>query len=177
MRCTRSASALCVAVRHVESGRLIRARPSASQAKDKQPHAGAAGGETARPSVRGANSRRRADGSRSDGLAVFGQAAAGEASTPPEWAAVLAGGNVLQMGSQALRVAHLQQLLVDSGHDVVVDEEFGSGTRRAVAAFQRSRGMTVDGRVGVRTATALSGGTTSGPLARIASRTARRTRR
>ena len=52
-------------------------------------------------------------------------------------------------------VARLQRALNDTGEGLLVDGIFGGGTERAVRAFQRAHGLTVDGRVERRTWKAL----------------------
>jgi len=61
----------------------------------------------------------------------------------------------LRVGSRGTAVTRLQQLLTDNGFPVTIDGVFGPRTEAAVRAFQTSRGLTVDGIVGVRTWTAL----------------------
>jgi hypothetical protein len=61
----------------------------------------------------------------------------------------------LRLGSRGPSVKRLQSLLRASGHSVGVDGTFGSKTAAAVRAFQSSRGIPVDGRVGPRTWEAL----------------------
>lgn len=79
-------------------------------------------------------------------------------TAPPEWAKVEAGELVLRRGSRGAAVEHLQQLLVQAGHDVDVDGIFGGCTKAAVQAFQQGAGIGVDGAVGKNTAGVLSGG-------------------
>ena len=62
---------------------------------------------------------------------------------------------VVRRGSDGQPVRSLQYLLRARGHTVAVDGAFGAGTDRAVRAFQRSRGLTVDGVVGPATWRAL----------------------
>ena len=63
---------------------------------------------------------------------------------------------VLREGDRGAAVRELQQELKDAGFSPgPVDGVFGPGTREAVMAFQRNRGLTVDGLVGPRTAKAL----------------------
>lgn len=62
----------------------------------------------------------------------------------------------LRMGSQGASVVELQRLLLAHGFNPgAIDGIFGPQTQSAVMAFQRSRGLTVDGIVGVQTWTAL----------------------
>ncbi|SET64653.1 LysM domain-containing protein [Natronincola peptidivorans] len=62
----------------------------------------------------------------------------------------------LRRGSRGDSVRKLQQLLADAGFDPgPVDGIFGPRTEEAVRAFQRNKGLTVDGIVGVATWTAL----------------------
>ncbi len=62
----------------------------------------------------------------------------------------------LKMGSQGSSVVELQRLLLSNGFNPgPVDGIFGNQTHSAVTAFQRSRGLAVDGIVGVQTWTAL----------------------
>ena len=63
---------------------------------------------------------------------------------------------VLRQGSQGPSVVHLQQLLTSHGFSPGnIDGIFGPRTEAAVIAFQQSRGLLVDGIVGVQTWTAL----------------------
>jgi N-acetyl-anhydromuramyl-L-alanine amidase AmpD len=62
----------------------------------------------------------------------------------------------LANGSSGPQVKAAQHLLNTSGHDAgTVDGAFGANTERAVRAFQQARGLSVDGKVGPRTWTAL----------------------
>ena len=62
---------------------------------------------------------------------------------------------VVRRGSDGQPVRSLQYLLRARGHTVAVDGAFGARTDRAVRAFQRSRGLAVDGVVGPATWRAL----------------------
>lgn len=79
------------------------------------------------------------------------------------------GGNyaTLKYGSRGDRVKLLQKALNDLGYSAgSADGKFGSGTQRAVVAFQQSNGLGADGLAGTKTLkkieALLSGGTTSG---------------
>jgi peptidoglycan hydrolase-like protein with peptidoglycan-binding domain len=62
----------------------------------------------------------------------------------------------LRLGSTGPDVRRLQQLLIANGFSPgAVDGIFGSKTQAAVMAFQKSKGLVVDGIVGVKTWTAL----------------------
>jgi hypothetical protein len=62
----------------------------------------------------------------------------------------------LQVGSSGSRVQDLQRRLAAAGFNPgTADGDFGPRTRRAVEAFQRARGITVDGKVGTETSRAL----------------------
>lgn len=69
---------------------------------------------------------------------------------------------VLEEGSTGEPVEHLQRALARlgfeeaSGRPLIPDGHFGRKTREAVEAFQRDRGLDVDGRVGRNTTTALA---------------------
>jgi peptidoglycan hydrolase-like protein with peptidoglycan-binding domain/lysozyme family protein len=67
-------------------------------------------------------------------------------------------GEQLRRGSSGPAVESLQQALVEAGHSLSVDGQFGRGTQRAVEDFQRARGLVVDGVVGSATAGLLEGG-------------------
>jgi putative chitinase len=63
---------------------------------------------------------------------------------------------VLRLGSSGPDVQALQQKLKDLGFDPNgVDGNFGSGTDKAVRAFQQAKGLGVDGKVGPGTLAAL----------------------
>jgi hypothetical protein len=74
------------------------------------------------------------------------------------------GGIVLQSGRQGAAVARLQAALATSGvagqgaPPLVVDGDFGPRTREALEAYQRARGLDVDGRAGLATLRRLYGG-------------------
>ena len=87
-----------------------------------------------RPSARGSNSPRGRGESGGDGLDMFGQAVAGDATAPAEWSAVVSGQTLLKVGSRGAAVEHLQELLVSEGARITPDGIFGSGTRRALRA-------------------------------------------
>ena len=73
-------------------------------------------------------------------------------------------GAILSLGSRGERVAIIQQRLRDWGYySGDVDGIFGRGTHNAVLRFQRQNGLTADGRVGSRTASAM-GIPLTGPL-------------
>jgi putative chitinase len=66
--------------------------------------------------------------------------------------------SVLKQGSSGPDVTNLQQKLKDLGFDPNgVDGHFGSGTTRAVTAFQQSKGLQADGVAGPATLAALQG--------------------
>ncbi len=78
------------------------------------------------------------------------------ANAPAPSDAVLAGVRVLRQGMRGADVERLQQLLAAEGLDPgPVDGIFGRRTDRAVRAFQRDHGLTVDGIVGSATRGAL----------------------
>lgn len=62
---------------------------------------------------------------------------------------------VLRRGSKGEPVAELQRRLQQLGFMLAVDADFGAGTEVAVAAFQKSRQLSVDGIVGRGTWAAL----------------------
>ncbi|MGV3625109.1 MAG: peptidoglycan-binding protein [Archangium sp.] len=78
------------------------------------------------------------------------------ASTAPR---ALTTSSTLKRGAEGEQVKALQQALAREGFDPgSVDGKFGPNTERAVKAFQRANGLTVDGLVGAKTRAALSGG-------------------
>jgi predicted chitinase len=74
-------------------------------------------------------------------------AAAGSAPAYP--------GKPLRQGSKGAKVRAMQQRLADLGYSLGVDGNFGSGTARAVIAFQQKKGLGNDGVVGRNTWAAL----------------------
>lgn len=64
----------------------------------------------------------------------------------------------LRQGARGAWVSTLQQKLNAKGYHLSVDGAFGPKTDAAVRAFQRSRGLVVDGIVGPKTWGALNGG-------------------
>lgn len=63
---------------------------------------------------------------------------------------------ILRRGSKGKAVRALQQRLKDLGFDPNgIDGSFGAGTEAAVRAFQRAKGLGVDGKVGRETSAAL----------------------
>ncbi|MBU5427876.1 LysM peptidoglycan-binding domain-containing protein [Tissierella pigra] len=70
----------------------------------------------------------------------------------------------LRQGSRGADVVRLQQLLLGHGFNPgAIDGIFGPNTHSAVVAFQRSRGLTPDGIVGINTWTALGVNCSGGP--------------
>ncbi|PSJ48898.1 peptidoglycan-binding domain-containing protein, partial [Pseudaminobacter soli (ex Li et al. 2025)] len=63
---------------------------------------------------------------------------------------------MLRMGSQGAKVRELQGLLVRAGYPVKVDGDYGPTTKKAVMAFQKARGLTIDGVAGPETMRALA---------------------
>ena len=64
---------------------------------------------------------------------------------------------VLKRDSSGPQVETLQKRLIELGFDPKgVDGKFGSGTEAAVIAFQKSKGLDADGKVGPDTLAALS---------------------
>lgn len=62
-----------------------------------------------------------------------------------------------RLGDQGAEIAEIQGYLINLGYDVIADGEFGPSTVEAIKSFQKSKGMTVDGLVGVKTYAALVG--------------------
>lgn len=75
------------------------------------------------------------------------------------------GSTTLKRGSRGMYVSAMQSALnTCTGSTLVVDANFGSGTKAAVMAFQASKSLTPDGLVGMNTKTALAAcGTTTPP--------------
>jgi peptidoglycan hydrolase-like protein with peptidoglycan-binding domain len=61
----------------------------------------------------------------------------------------------VKQGDQGDAVSAAQTLLAAQGQDIAVDGDFGDQTDGAVRAFQKAKGLTVDGIVGSQTWTAL----------------------
>lgn len=61
----------------------------------------------------------------------------------------------LQKGSTGAEVVKLQELLAAGGSKLTIDGIFGSGTKTAVIAFQKAKGLGADGIVGFYTWKAL----------------------
>ena len=67
------------------------------------------------------------------------------------------GGRVLKAGDRGSRVMALQEALAETGFfGGAPDGSFGPKTRAAVGAFQKSRGLAVDGAAGLETQLALA---------------------
>ena len=62
---------------------------------------------------------------------------------------------VLRIGSTGEDVRRLQTILNKDGYVLTTDGSFGGGTLSAVKSFQKQRGLTADGVVGINTMTAL----------------------
>ncbi len=62
---------------------------------------------------------------------------------------------ILKVGSEGEEVTILQRKLRGLGYHLVVDGDFGPGTRTAVVHFQTERGLKADGLVGPKTAAAI----------------------
>lgn len=68
----------------------------------------------------------------------------------------LAAYSTLEYGSRGSDVLKLQKALLELGFDPNgTDGKFGSGTKKAVIAYQKSRGLTADGKAGNKTLTKL----------------------
>lgn len=63
--------------------------------------------------------------------------------------------SILRRGSKGPFVTELQANLNQLGYSVKVDGNFGAGTESAVKAFQKKKGLDVDGWAGPRTVTAI----------------------
>jgi len=56
----------------------------------------------------------------------------------------------------SLKVGEIQRALLQAGFDPHgIDKRYGKETAKAVIAFQRKKGLLVDGEVGIKTATSL----------------------
>lgn len=64
-------------------------------------------------------------------------------------------GTTLKKGSKGTQVRLLQQRLRERGWTISVDGDFGTGTDKVVKAFQKEKGLVVDGLVGKKTWDAL----------------------
>ena len=65
--------------------------------------------------------------------------------------------SVLKMGSKGTKVKELQKELTKLGYSTNgIDGKFGSGTKKAVIAFQKAYGLTADGIVGATTQNAIA---------------------
>lgn len=87
-------------------------------------------------------------------VAVGFVAAPGSAHAAPPKALSLNGSycaHTILKGDKDGCVTRLQQILVQHGHDLEVDGSFGDATLKEVKAFQKAKGITVDGRVGPET--------------------------
>ncbi|MDU2200113.1 MAG: peptidoglycan-binding protein [Terrisporobacter othiniensis] len=61
----------------------------------------------------------------------------------------------LKMGNKGEHVMWLQKALINRGYNIEADGSFGSKTKAAVMSYQKSRGLKVDGYVGVDTHSAI----------------------
>ena len=61
----------------------------------------------------------------------------------------------LKMGDKGEHVMWLQKALINRGYNIEADGSFGSKTKTAVMSYQKSRGLKVDGYVGVDTHSAI----------------------
>ena len=61
----------------------------------------------------------------------------------------------LKMGDKGEHVMWLQKALINRGYNIEADGSFGSKTKAAVMSYQKSRGLKVDGYVGVDTHSAI----------------------
>lgn len=133
--------------------------PSMSRRRSSPSSARGATPASFRPSSR--TSTRPAAGGAGTGSSGWGEAAEENAVVPAAWDAVTAGRELLRQGSRGEAVRHLQQLLADQGANITADGIFGRGTKAAVQAWQRARGLSADGVVGPSTARAMAGGGTA----------------
>jgi len=65
--------------------------------------------------------------------------------------------SAIRLGDQGSEVAEIQGQLVELGYDLDADGDYGPATEEAVKAFQKSKGLEVDGLVGEATYRALLG--------------------
>ena len=63
--------------------------------------------------------------------------------------------HTLRRGDKGEDVLHLQEALNKNGAGMVIDKNFGRGTREAVSNFQRTKGLEADGVAGPATLRAL----------------------
>lgn len=78
--------------------------------------------------------------------------------------------STLKQGSSGPEVKDLQQKLKDLGFDPNgVEGNFGPGTTAAVIAFQKSKGLEADGKVGPNTLAAIQGGASASSVASASS--------
>lgn len=92
-----------------------------------------------------------------DAYGGYGLAADGVKGPKTDAALRAALSGVIASGASGRQVRVLQAALDAEGYAVAVDGSFGPATRTAVEAFQRARGLSVDGVVGARTVAALAG--------------------
>lgn len=71
---------------------------------------------------------------------------------------------VPRLGAIGSDVNHIQTRLVAHGHKVAIDGHFGAATDKAARAFQKSKGLKMDGIVGTATLNALNAKPTTKPV-------------
>lgn len=69
----------------------------------------------------------------------------------------VANASAIRLGDQGSEVAEIQGQLAELGYDLVADGDYGPATEEAVKAFQKSKGLEIDGLVGEVTYRALLG--------------------
>lgn len=69
----------------------------------------------------------------------------------------VADASAIRLGDQGSEVAEIQGQLAELGYDLEADGDYGPATEEAVKAFQRAKGLEVDGLVGEMTYRALLG--------------------